>query len=203
MVPPSLPLDTFDGAAWVGVTPFVVRGLRLRWTPPAPVLSAFAEVNVRTYVTVGGRPGIYFLSLDAASALAVAAARRLYRLPYFRARISVGEDAGWIEYESRRVDRDGPPAALRAGYRPVGDVFHARAGSLEHWLAERYCLYTLDAEQRVHRGEIHHPPWPLQAAEGTVAENTMTSPFGIALAGDPVLHYAERQDVVLWGLAPV
>src|SRR3954469_1338540 len=61
VVPDRLPIDTFDGDAWVGVTPFVVRGLRLRGSPPPPVLSQFPEINVRTYVSVGGRPGIYFL----------------------------------------------------------------------------------------------------------------------------------------------
>src|SRR5215213_1072588 len=82
VVPPQLPLDLIDGSAWIGITPFQVRALRLRLTPPPPFLSVFAELNVRTYVTVGGKPGIYFLSLDADSALAVAAARRIYRFPY-------------------------------------------------------------------------------------------------------------------------
>jgi uncharacterized protein YqjF (DUF2071 family) len=99
-IPPQLPLDTRDGSAWIGVTPFGVEGLRLRRLPPPPIVSRFLEVNVRTYVTLDGKPGIYFLSLDASSRLAVSVARRTYRLPYFHSRISM------------RVSEDGKPAEL-------------------------------------------------------------------------------------------
>ena len=204
VVPPQLPIDTFEGAAWIGVTPFTLTGFRLRCTLPAPWISNFEELNVRTYVTVGGKPGIYFLSLDAARRLAVEGARRLYRLPYFHAAMSSDQhDGAWIDYHSRRIQRDGPEAELHGQYRPVGDRFQASPGTLEYWLTERYCLYTLDEEQRVHRGEIHHPPWPLQAAEAEFALNTMAAPFGIELAGRPLLHFAARQDVVVWPLARV
>ena len=91
---PGLPVDTFDGDAWLGITPFVVTNLRAVGTPPAPGISTFPELNVRTYVTVDEKPGIYFFSLDAGSRLAVEAARRLYRLPYFRARMSVRRSGG-------------------------------------------------------------------------------------------------------------
>ena len=146
VVPAQLPLDTFDGSAWLGVTPFAVHGLRLRGTAPVPVLSSFAEINVRTYVRVGGRPGIYFLSLDAASWPAVFAARRGYRLPYFHSQIATATRASgpWIHYSVRRTSGDGPPARFEARYRPEGERLPLRDGSVERWLAERYCLYTLD-----------------------------------------------------------
>ena len=203
-VPSQLPLDTRDGHAWIGVTPFKLTGFRLRVTLPPPWVSSFEELNVRTYVTVDGKPGIYFFSLDAARRLAVEAARRAYRLPYFHAAMSsqVAED-GWVSYRSRRTQADGPPAELQGRYHPTGERFHASPGTLEHWLTERYCLYTLDDEQRVLRGEIHHPPWPLQAAEAEFGLNTMAEPFGIELSGRPLLHFAERQDVVVWRLAQV
>src|SRR3954471_22881979 len=106
----SLELDLFDGDAWVSVTPFEVQGTRARGTLPPPVLSRFPELNVRTYVTCGGRPGIWFLSLDAGSTLAVLAARALYRLPYFRARMSIAARDGRVEFESERDDARGAPA---------------------------------------------------------------------------------------------
>jgi uncharacterized protein len=200
-VPPQLPLDTFEGRAWVGVTPFRVRNLRVRLTLPVPFVSAFPEINVRTYVTVAGKPGIYFFSLDADSALAVAAARRLYRLPYFRARMSIQRRGADLRYLSERTAPEAPaPAAFAANYRPLGGAFQATPGTLEHWLTERYCLYTLDAERRVLRAEIHHPPWPLQAAEAGIETNTMGAEVGLELVGDPLLHYARRQDVVFWTL---
>jgi uncharacterized protein YqjF (DUF2071 family) len=200
LVPPELPLDLIEGSAWVGVTPFEVRGLRPRGVPPPPVLSHFPELNVRTYVTLDRRPGIYFFSLDAASGPAVAVARRLYRLPYFRARMRVTEARGWLRYASERTDRVGPPAAFAARYRPTGEVFRPSPGTLAHALTERYCLYTLDSRRQVRRADIHHPPWPLQTAEAEIERNTMAAGLPVALADPPLLHFARRQDVVFWPL---
>ena len=196
VVPAELPLDIVDGRAWVAVTPFRVRGLRVRGVAPPPVLSSFPEINVRTYVTVDGQPGIYFFSLDTSSRFGVESARRIYRLPYFRAR----QRFDGKRFESRRVQHGGPRAEFAAGYGPVGDAAPATPGSLEHFLTERYCLYTLDVQRRVWRGEIHHPPWQLQAAEAKIELNTMGNPVGLELPGTPLLHFAERQDVVFWRL---
>jgi uncharacterized protein YqjF (DUF2071 family) len=200
VVPPQLPLDSFDGRAWIGVTPFEVRGLRLRGTPPMPFVSRFPELNVRTYVTVQDKPGIYFLSLDAARLLAVIAARRVYRLPYFHARMAHRPLGAAIEFASERSSRDGPPAGFAGRYSPAGGVRPPSPGSLEYFLTERYCLYTLDERQRILRGEIHHPPWPLRVAEAELSLNTMVEPFGIPLGGSPMLHFSERQDVAIWPL---
>lgn len=203
VVPPELPIDTYEGSSWLGVTPFYVRGLRLRGTAPAPVLSTFPELNVRTYVSVEGKPGIYFLSLDADSRAAVAAARRTYRLPYFRSRIEVRQDKeGTIGYDLMRTSQDGPPAYFKARYGAEEERLPVRDGSLERWLTERYCLYTLDEEQRIQRGEIHHPPWPLRRGWAEIETNTMAMPFGIELEGEPLLHFSPRQDVVIWPLQP-
>jgi uncharacterized protein YqjF (DUF2071 family) len=203
IVPPQLPLDTFEGSAWIAVTPFEVRNLRLRPTLPLPVLSSFPEINVRTYVTVAGKPGIYFFSLDADSALAVAAARRLYRLPYFRARMTIERSEHAVLYRSERsLAESAPPASFRATYRPLRtpDGDDAPNDSLARWLTERYCLYTLDERRQVLRGEIHHPPWPLQRAEAEIEQNTMAEPLGLDLTAQPLLHYSGRQDVVFWSL---
>jgi uncharacterized protein YqjF (DUF2071 family) len=198
VVPARLPLDTFEGSAWIGITPFVVRAARGRLTPPLPVVSRFPELNVRTYVTVGGRPGIYFLSLDAASWFAVFGARRAFRLPYFRARMRSKRKEEVVRYSAERLSSDGEPADFEATYRPTGERFTAAAGSLEYFLAERYCLYTFDEELRVYRTEIHHPPWPLQDAEAEIAVNTMAHPFAMSLQEEPLLHFAGRQDVLIW-----
>jgi uncharacterized protein len=201
----ELPLDTFDGSGWIGVTPFLVEGFRLRNTPPIPFVHAFPELNVRTYVTIDGRPGVHFFSLDAGSRLAVEAARRAYRLPYFRARMSLGESRGEIRFVSTRVAADGPAAELSIRYRRAGAEFEpARAaGTLEHFLTERYCLYTLDDEQRVLRGDIHHAPWRVAPAVAAVEANSMALQIGIELDGDPLLHLARTQDVLFWSLRPL
>jgi uncharacterized protein len=198
VVPSGLELDLYDDTAWIGVTPFIVRGLRLRGTTPVPLLSSFAEINVRTYVTVEGRPGIYFLSLDAASWPAVFAARRSYRLPYFRSEIETEAEGSGRIFAASRISADGPPAQITARYGPAGGRLPQREGSLERWLSERYCLYTLDEQRSVYRGEIHHPPWPLQPAWAEFEANTMALPFGIQLGGEPLLHFSACQAVALW-----
>lgn len=200
-VPADLELERFDGSCWLGVTPFVLRNLRLRGTLPLPRVSSFPELNVRTYVVAGGKPGIWFFSLDAASAVAVEAARRLYRLPYFRARMSVDARGGRVRYSSARTERGGGPRVFTATYGGLGDTFTAPPESLEWFLAERYCLYAAD-RARVFRAEIHHPPWPLRHAEAEIELNTM-APEGVELEDDPVLHLGPRQDVLIWALTPI
>jgi uncharacterized protein len=195
-VPDVLPVDTWDGMAWVGVTPFRLNGLRLRATPPPPILSSFLELNARTYVTIGGKPGIWFFSLDASSRFTVAAARRTYKLPYFHARME-----GPPHYRCARSDAE-RPHVFEGSYRPVGRTFNADPGSLEHFLTERDCLYTTDESGTLQRAEIHHPPWPLQAAEAEVQLNTIP-PDGLEVGGEPLLHYAARPDVLIWPLQPV
>ncbi len=209
LLPPDLTLDTFGGQAWLGVVPFYLSGLRLRRTPAVPGLSSFPEVNVRTYVHAGGKPGVLFLSLDAGNPFAAAGGRAL-SLPYYFAAAAIArqEPDGTVTYTSRRLLPASPggagraAATFRATYRPAGPVFRATPGTLDHWLTERYCLYTLDESRRVLRGEIHHPPWPLQHAEATLEENSMAAGLGIPLDGQPLLHYAHRQDVVFWSLQP-
>jgi uncharacterized protein YqjF (DUF2071 family) len=202
LLPDAVRLQTHDGAAWLGVTPFRVSALRLRGTLPLPRVSSFLELNVRTYVTAGGKPGIWFFSLDASSRLAVEAARRTYKLPYFQARIRVEPQGEWLEYESARVGNGQGPHVFDARYRPNGEVFHAAPGSLEEFLAERYCLYTVDGRGRLYRAEIHHARWPLQPAEATIELNTM-APGELALSDGPLLHFVRVQDVVIWPLKRV
>jgi uncharacterized protein YqjF (DUF2071 family) len=202
IVPPALSIDSFDGSAWLGMTPFRVSGLRFRGTVPLPLLSTFLELNVRTYVTLDGKPGVFLFSVDASSRPAVEAARRLYKLPYFHARISAIPSGDHIEYWSRRTDPRSGPAELKVAYRPAGQVFQAGRGTIEEFLTERYCLYTADAKGALWHAEIHHPPWPLQEGECAIDLNTMP-PRGVHLASEqPLMHYAARTDVVIWPLRP-
>jgi len=198
LVPEPLEVHLYDGQGWLGITPFVIGGLRVRGMPPLPWLSSFPELNVRTYVTYEGRPGIYFLSLDAARLAAVYAARTAYRLPYFHAEMRVGRADGTIAYRSRR---NRPAAEFTATYQRAGARLPIEEGSLERWLAERYCLYVVDEQGRVLRADIHHPPWPLEPARASIERNTMASPLGIELDGQPLLHYSVRQDTLIWSLA--
>jgi uncharacterized protein len=199
LIPSGLDIDTFDGSAWVGVVPFRMSGVRFRRTPPLPSASAFPELNVRTYTTRDGKPGVWFFSLDAASALAVWAARRWFHLPYFRAQFALSWAGGVLDYRSRRTHRGAPAAGLRVSYKPAGEVFHSQPGSIEYFLTERYCLYAFDG-RRIFRGEIDHRPWPLQPAEAQVKLNTMAAASALALPNQaPLLHFARGQKVRIWG----
>ena len=197
-VPAVFELDLFDGTGWLGIVPFRMTNVAPRGVPSLPWVSEFPELNVRTYVRVGDRPGIYFFSLDAGSTLAVRTARTLFNLPYFSASMTVVSRSGHIEYESTRDD-DPSTAGLSATYRPVGSQSRPVSGSLEYFLTERYCLYNLDRRGAPYRLDIHHPPWPLQMADVEVARNTMAEAAGIALPDvKPLCHFSRRQDMVAW-----
>lgn len=198
LIPGPLELDLHEATAWIGIVPFTMSGVRLRGTPALPWLSAFPELNVRTYVRWRDLPGVYFFSLDAGNRLAVAAARRCYRLPYYRARMEVLHRSGEIEYRSRRNHRGAPPAILEARYRAVGEASLPAPGSLDRWLVERYRLLTV-SDGRVLMAEIHHPAWRLRPAAAEFRVNTMTEGVGIDLPpGEPRLTFADRQEVVVW-----
>ena len=196
-VPASFELDLFEGQAWVGIVPFHMTNVAPRFVPALPWVSAFPELNVRTYVRVGGTPGVYFFSLDAGNSVAVGAARTLLNLPYYTAEMAVAPRAGEVQYDSRR-DGD-PPARFRATYHGLGDRRPPQPGTLEYFLTERYCLFAVNHRHIAYRLDIHHPPWPLESAEAVIAVNTMGDAAGIRLPSlPPLLHFARRQDMVCW-----
>jgi uncharacterized protein YqjF (DUF2071 family) len=201
LIPAALELDTFDGSAWLGVVPFRMSGVRPRFLPEVPHLSEFPELNVRTYVTAGGRPGVWFFSLDAQNPVAVRLARATFGLPYYYARMYCRTSGDWVLYGSIRTHRGAPAAEFEGRYRPAGKPFDSEPGSLERFLTERYCLYSagVGAKGRVRRGEIHHRLWPLQPAEVVVDRLKMTSQIGVELPDtEPVLFFSRRLDVLAW-----
>jgi len=197
LVPRELELGLFGGRAWVTITPFHMS-IRARALPPLPGMLAVPELNCRTYVTVGGKPGIFFFSLDIANGLAAWGARTFYHLPYFHARMERGVRDGAISYSSIRGN-----AVWRALYTPTSGVQHASPGSLDHFLAERYCLYTV-WKGRTYRGEIHHVRWPLRRASVQIEANTVAAAAGIQLSGTPeAVSFARELKVLIWPLERV
>lgn len=208
-LPVGMDVDRFDGQAWIGVVPFRMDGVAPRYSPDIPGLSRFPELNVRTYVTVGGKPGVWFFSLDATNPVAVRAARNLFHLKYMDANIELRHAAAseqaadrWIDYHSCRTHRGEPPAELRVRYRPVGEGRQTVEGSLEHFLTSRYCLYSANRSGVIYRGEIDHQPWRIHDAVADVEVNTMTNGLEIPLPNQPpLLHYSASIDTVAWLLA--
>ena len=169
-----------------------------------PVLSHFAEINVRTYVSYKGIPGVYFFSLDAANLSAVLGARFMYALPYFHASFHIERRVNEIHYQSRRLQRPGP-AEFKATYQPTSEVHRWQPPTdlLERFLSERYCLYAV-TKRHVYRTVIHHLPWPLQSASADIVANTMAEPAGISLnVAPPLLHFSKFMDVLTWLPEPV
>lgn len=197
LLPPELTLDTFEGDAWLGMTPFKLVGLRAHGVLPLPILSTSLELNVRTYVTLEEKPGIWFFSLDASSLPFVVGARALFSLPYAHARMTCEPADGRIVFCSERDDRHLPAASFGAEYEPAGPLRRAQLGTLEYFLVERYCLYAMRGGS-LERTEIHHRPWPLQPAAGAVSAAGQVPPGLTLLHDEALLHYSERLDVLVW-----
>jgi uncharacterized protein YqjF (DUF2071 family) len=206
LIPPSLEVDTFDGFAWAGVVPFWMDRVRSRAVGAAaltvPGTASFAELNLRTYVRsrITGQQGVYFFSLDAASLLAVIGARTLFHLPYYWAKMQRETRAdGSIAYESTRL-LSRQSVRFSADYKGLGTITPSLPGTLEHFLTERYCLFTAHGN-RLSVGHIHHLPWPLEAAEAEIRRNELPAAHGVILPDrPPVLHFARELEVYIWSL---
>ncbi|MDX6611161.1 MAG: uncharacterized protein QOD75_347 [Blastocatellia bacterium] len=197
LIPPALEIDTYDGSAWIAVTPFTMWGIRASFLPPIPGTSAFHELNVRTYVHLNGVPGVWFFSLDATNTLAVWAARLTYHLPYFSADMNLEEKGKTIEYSSRRIDS---PAELHASWT-IGEALpESEPESLQFFLTERYCLYS-SHDDHLYRARIWHEPWSLRSARLESLHSTMIEAVGLpAPEGEPLLFYSEEIAVGIWPL---
>jgi uncharacterized protein YqjF (DUF2071 family) len=195
-VPAELTLDLHEGDAWLGITPFEMRNVHLVGLPAVPTARDFPELNVRTYVRLGDRAGVYFFSLDAASLLAAIGARVATGLPYFHAGMSAREVKDDVVYSSDRVEEHATPARFRARYRPAGDVFRSQPGSLEYFLTERYSLFV-KAAGVLRRLDIEHVPWPLQPGSADIEVNTMAQAAGFKLPADaPHVLFSRQLSVV-------
>lgn len=196
-VPDALNIQEFEGTSWIGIVPFRMEGVMRRPFLDLPWISAFPELNVRLYVEYQGKPGVWFLSLDATNPLAVWAAKKFFHLPYYRANIRLEKQGNAFTYYSTR--REAKNVNFSAVYEPTSKPYQAESGSLEHWLTERYCLYAQNSKGDLYRTEVHHVPWPLQKAEAEIITNNMLSPFDIQLPDvPPLFHFSSRVDVVIW-----
>jgi hypothetical protein len=202
LIPDALDLDLIEGRAYVGLVPFTMTGVRPVGLPAVPGLSSFHETNVRTYVHRAGRdPGVWFFSLDAASPIAVAIARAAFHLPYYHARMRLMlESGGAISYVSERSRPGATPAACSIRCTPEGLAAPARAGTLEHFLAERYFLYAAH-RGRLFRGQVHHAPYPIQGAEISTLDETLVAKAGIDRPdAAPLAHFARGVRVEVFPL---
>lgn len=205
LIPRGLEIDTFEGRAWVGLVPFTMRSV-LPWIIPGirglsdfRGLSAFHECNVRTYVTYRGEPGVWFLSLDAASRLATWGARKFWKLPYFWSRINLSRRNDQIEFSVNRNHDSG--IAMKCAWRVGAELPRSKPGDIAHFLTERYMLFASDGNGGIYRCRIWHEPWPLRAAELVSLDDGLLKAAGITVGNEkPLLHHADELDVRVWPL---
>jgi uncharacterized protein YqjF (DUF2071 family) len=186
-LPAGVEPDLYEGQAWVAIVAFRMVGTRPSVAPKWTALRPIPELNVRTYVRVGGVPGVWFLSLDASSPFFVSAGRALYGLPYRLARMATLRDGERTHYLSSRRG-----ARFAASYEPCGDRAQALPGSLEHFLVERYRLFS-QLRGRLITAFVTHETWPLQPAKASIDVNRM-APSGLPFRGAPLLHYSASVD---------
>jgi uncharacterized protein YqjF (DUF2071 family) len=204
LVPEGLQVDTFQGSAWLGIMPFRMDRTKVHGLPPIPGARSFPDLSLRTYVREErtGTQGVVCLSLDASNLLAVATGRALYRLPYHWAKMRMEQrtEREFSFYSHRRfADR---PVVFKARYRGLGPsqrLAESRPGSLDHFLIERYCLFSTNRAGQPIRANLHHSSWPLEEAEAQIEQNDLAEVLGIRLPDEkPVLHYSRQLAVYVW-----
>ncbi len=203
LIPNPLEIDTFDDSAWIAIVPFTMWDIRPfpPYVPQVPYLNTMHELNVRTYVSFGDFPGVWFLSLDCNNAAAVFGARKFFYLPYFNAEIELVQHGHTITYTLARTDE--PPATFSATWTIGQPIPTSEPGSLEFFLTERYCLYS-EHEGNLYRSKIFHEPWPLQTAGIESFSSTIIESHQLVRPeGEPLLHYAEELSVEIWSLKNV
>ncbi|MBT5927834.1 MAG: DUF2071 domain-containing protein [Verrucomicrobia bacterium] len=197
LLPERITIDTFGGKAWIGLVPFRMSGVMKRPFPNIPFFSSFLELNLRTYVVVDGKPGVWFFSLDTNSYPFVIGGRGIYNLPYHFAKCSIRKKDDWFEFKSHRKEKD---FNFQASYRSVGTEFYAKQNSFEHWSTERYCLYSSTRKGTLHRVEVHHEQWPLQRAEVNISTNDIIRSTGISVIDEnPICHFSRGVNVISYG----
>ncbi|AIE61245.1 YqjF family protein [Bacillus methanolicus] len=203
-IPPPLQIDTFNGYAWLGIVLFVLEGIYPRGLSYVSLVPPFPEINVRTYVQCNGKPGVYFMSLDAEHWITYTIAKKLFRLPYYSAQISFQKKGQTFHCKSIRKGKTNTPIIFNGNYVPLSEVYFAKEGTLDHWLTERYCLYSTDNGANIYCGEIHHRPWPLQKAETEICTNTLFSPFHFDFTEvKPISHFSKGVDALIWNIKKV
>lgn len=200
LLPEMLELDLFEGQAYVGVVPFAMEAVRPWWCPESLGFS-FLETNVRTYVVYDNQPGVYFLSLEAASRIAVWAARRFWSLPYYFANMSMRQDGDVTRYVTKR-SRTG--VTHQVSYRVGESLGPSQPDSLEFFFLERYLLFA-ERRRELLVGQVHHSPYPAKSAEILQVNDDLMEAAGLPATDQlPVLaHFSEGVDVEVFELQPV
>ncbi|WP_010651685.1 YqjF family protein [Oceanobacillus massiliensis] len=201
-IPDRLTIDTYHSQAWIGILVFDMESIHFRGLPKLSLTPRFSEVNVRTYVTYNGVPGIYFLSIDVDNWASSKIAKRWYRLPYHDAAIANEPALHTYHYESIR--RKQTYLKAEGSVTPISEIYHSEKKSLDYWLTERYRLYTAQ-KSALYEADIHHKPWPLQKAEANISRNSHLSRLKIDVNpfSPTVVHFSQGVDTLFWNIKKI
>lgn len=189
-IPSRLNIDTYQGQAWISIVVFDLAGI---YVSKIKMIPSFPEINVRTYVTYDGQPGVYFLALDAKQWTTYTFAKRLFHLPYYKSYVSFTNVESHFHVICKRQDKRSEALRFSATLAAQPEKVNATIHSLDDWLTERYCFYCTNAARDLLRGKIEHKRWPLQRASGYILNNELFRPYALSIREKiPLMHYAEE-----------
>jgi uncharacterized protein len=205
LLPSALTVDTFEGKAYVGLVPFRISKIRHPAFFPFPGFSQFLEINVRTYVIRNGvDPGVWFFSLDAANPFACIAARIMYKLPYYFAEMSAHKTNSsrddLMEFRSHRYLSTTGPTVAEVNFNTCGESASAKLGTLDHFLLERYLLYS-QQKSKIFVGKVHHTPYQFQCANVVHLKENLIEAAGIRRSAmEPIAHFSPGVSVEIFNI---
>lgn len=197
LLPDGYVVDTFDGAAWVGLIPFQMSRIRVPKLPALGPLSTFPETNIRTYIVApDGRRAVWFSSLDITRLIPVIVARTAYRLPYCWARMAIENRGSEVSYRSiRRWPRRTSGARSTVRIRIGPEIPDGEVTALDHFLTARWALGTTLGSRLVW-ADVDHPQWPLHRADLLECDESLIEAAGLEPPeGRPYVLYSPGVEV--------
>jgi uncharacterized protein YqjF (DUF2071 family) len=179
-----------------------------------PGFSNLLEANLRTYVQLGDRPGIWFLDVLADNRWAIQIARRLTPMPYAKADVAYVRNCGGYQFEIRASEGEtrmsGSAARTLASaateltvHFQTGHEQPVVAGSLDEWLVERYRLY-IRGRNGLMQADVVHPPWTIQETHLARFSNTIGQRSNLELSPMPDrVHYSPGVKALFGGFRRV
>ena len=198
-LPKGIELDLFEGKGYIGLIPFLMKDVHPRLLFPVDGISNFPEFNIRTYVKVKNKPGVFFLTLDAQSYITCLYAPYAYGLPYnyCKGNITVeNKKYIWNSYRRKR-------GFELSGFSMIkSEAIIPDKGSLEEFLFERYCLFSI-RNKKICIGYTKHNPWSVHRAHAKLVTNNLTKSFKLGIKNllEPELvHISTGVYVNAWSL---
>ena len=188
-VPKELEIDLFQGESWVSVVAFTMEKIRPKNIPAFSPISNFHEINIRTYVKMNNKTGVYFLSVEGGTKLSCKIAKFISDLPY---RYSTIERSSKLYSSSNLNFKDELFFEFEIG-KQIG-----HKSELDNWLTERYALFQ-DTKKHINLYEIHHLPWLINDIE-LKSLKCIYPRFKNLLNNKPdKIQYSKGVQVIAWG----